>query len=146
MTPLRAAMAFLAKREHTRAELARKLARRFDSDSVRAALEDIAARGWLSDLRFARAYIRANGAKFGREKLCENLRIRGVGEDDIGAALTELSADDCARAAAILTAKYRGEIYDEKMLARVKRFLCGRGFAEEDAESAIQTHNRRTEK
>lgn len=144
MTPLRAAMALLAKREYARRELAEKLARRFDSDAVRAALDDLSARGWLSDLRFARAYLRQTAAKFGQEKLRENLRLRGVGEDDIAAALSDLPPDDRARAAEALSAKYGNAILaDDKARARGERFLRGRGFSEEDAAQAMAMHQRR---
>lgn len=145
MTPLRAALALLAKREHARGELAQKLSRRFDSDSVRAALDDLTARGWLSDLRFARAYLRQTGGKFGREKLRENLAKRGVGDADIAAALAEIPEDEIARAAAVLATKYRGAKIpaDEKARARAARFLQGRGFGEEDAAAAVEMHNRR---
>ena len=144
MNVRRAALSLLARREHARCELAEKLARRFDADSIAAALDELAQNGMLCDLRFARAYLRETGNKFGREKLREKLLSRGVSEGDIAAALSEIGGDECQRAAAALSAKYGGaKLAEEKSRARAARFLGARGFAEEDAERALAMHNAR---
>ncbi len=57
--PRRKAMELLTRREHSRQELERKLiARGFDDEAVRDAVEDMAARGWQDDTRFAHALAR----------------------------------------------------------------------------------------
>ena len=134
-----AAMSLLARREHSRRELAEKLSRRFGAAAVLAALKSLEQSGMLSDLRYARAYLREAGRKFGREKLRQNLQSRGVHSADIDSAMkAEISGGECARAAAVLAAKYGGAVLAEgKPQARALRFLHSRGFLAEDAECAV---------
>ena len=54
------AMRFLARREHSRAELRRKLSPKVaQGDDLEVLLDDLARSGWLSDARFAEQSIRA---------------------------------------------------------------------------------------
>lgn len=145
MNVRRAALSLLAKREHSRRELAEKLARRFAPDSVSALLDELTKNDLLSDLRFARAFVRDTGGKFGRAMLRQKLQLRGVSEDDINSALEEIAEDECARALSALSAKYGGApLTEEKSRARAGRFLCARGFAEDDVARALALHNRRS--
>ncbi|MGI9305898.1 MAG: regulatory protein RecX [Gammaproteobacteria bacterium] len=143
-TAKNAAIALLARREHARGELAAKLARRFPETEITAALDSLAQSGMQSDLRFARAYLELAGKKFGREKLRQTLRARGVADADADAAMDEINEDECARAAAVLTAKYGDTaLREEKSCARALRFLETRGFMREDAETALARQNRK---
>ena len=69
------AMRFLARREHSRAELQRKLsAVAEEGDNVEALLDDLAKKGWLSDARFAEQIIRSKARRFGPLKARHLLR------------------------------------------------------------------------
>src|SRR5688572_5918917 len=87
--PLRArAMRFLARREHSREELRRKLApKAAEGEDIEALLDDLAQRGWLSDARFAEHTARAKARRFGPIKLAHYLKSRGVGEESIAAGI-----------------------------------------------------------
>ncbi len=138
-TAKNAAMALLARREHSRGELAQKLARRFGEGEIGAALNFLEKSGMLSDLRFARAYLQMAGKKFGREKLRENLQNRGVSSADIVSAMeAELTETEIARALAVLAAKTgAAALAAGKPQARALQFLLSRGFLQEDAETAV---------
>ena len=72
------AMRFLARREHSREELRRKLAPTLvEGDNLEAILDDLAARGWLSDSRYAEHAIRARSRRFGPLRLAQELREIG---------------------------------------------------------------------
>ena len=87
-------MRFLARREHTRAELARKLASRAqEGEDVERVLDELARKGWLSDARFAEQAARAKSRRFGPIKLAHYLRSRGVGEEAITAGLQRAGAE-----------------------------------------------------
>ena len=64
------ALQFLARREHARAELARKLAAYAESaEEIDAVLDDLVARRLLSDARYAEMRMHARGARFGNARL-----------------------------------------------------------------------------
>ncbi|MEM8962129.1 MAG: regulatory protein RecX [Acidobacteriota bacterium] len=87
------ALGLLARRDHFRAELARKLDQRgFDADEVDGALERLTDAGLLDDDKAARAYVRARQrrAPLGRIRLLAELRAKGVDEHIAENALEEL--------------------------------------------------------
>ena len=138
-TAKNAALSLLSRREHSRGELEAKLSSRYGAEGIRAALDSLESCGLLSDLRFARAYLKTAGRKFGREKLRENLRARCVSSAVADSAMElEITEKEGLRAYAALSAKTGGaELSGEKARARAVRFLLSRGFSEEDAESAV---------
>jgi regulatory protein len=123
------AMRFLARREHTRVELRRKLAARAqEGEDVEAVLDDLAKRGWLSDSRFAEQAIRAKSRRFGPMKLAHYLRSKGVGDEAIEAGLRGAGADGIASVEAVWRSRFRASPADEREKLRQVRFLQGRGF------------------
>jgi regulatory protein len=128
------AMRFLARREHSRAELQRKLAPLAgEGDDVLALLEDFARRGWLSDRRFAEQLIRAKARRFGPLKLARELRAKGIDEETIAAGFRAAEIDPmAARMQAVWASRFRAKPVEERELARQARFLQGRGFPLDD--------------
>lgn len=135
--PLDAAVRLLARREHSRRQLAGKLSQRGHSaDAVRAALARLAETGLQSDRRFAVAYVRETRDKFGDRRLRDELMRRGVGGDDIDAAIhAECKMPESERLAAVL---------DKKMSAtptatplQLYRFLSARGFSDSNIRRAL---------
>ena len=123
-------MRFLARREHTRAELKRKLAARAEEgDDVDALLDDLTRRGWLSDERFAEQAARAKARRFGPIKLAHYLRSKGVGDAAIASGLRVAGADGVASLEAVWRSRYKQPPGDEREKLRQVRFLQGRGFA-----------------
>lgn len=74
----------LARREHSRTELKRKLSRRaFDADVIQVALDALESSGALSDERFVAAYIESRANRgFGPLRIAAELRERGVHASD----------------------------------------------------------------
>lgn len=127
------AMRLLARREHSREELRRKLAPRVaEGEDLEAVLDELAARGWLSDARFAEQAIRANARRFGPRKLAESLRARGVGEEEIAAAFRAAGPDGGSSVERVWSGRFGAAPADARDKARQVRFLQGRGFALED--------------
>jgi len=121
------ALRHLVRREHSRAELARKLAPYAESPLVLAALlDELACRGQLSDERYAEGRVRALARKFGPARIRHDLRQKGVAEHFVDAASGE---GELERARAILARKYREPATSPKERARRARFLQGRGFS-----------------
>jgi regulatory protein len=127
------ALRLLARREHSREELRRKLAPHLsESDDVESLLDDFTQRGWLSDARFAEQAIRAKARRFGPFKLAQQLRACGVNEEAIAAAFHAAGADGQSSLETVWKSRFRELPADDRALARQVRFLQGRGFALDD--------------
>jgi regulatory protein len=97
--PRESALAFLARRAHTRVELRRKLLRKgFGCEEVEACLDDLASRGWLDDAATAAslASSRSRGGR-GRRRIASELAAKGVSRADADAALARIDPVDEAR-------------------------------------------------
>ena len=141
-TVRQAALNLLARREHSRRELAQKLGRRFDSADIGQALDALEEGGLLCDFRFAAHYARWRAPKMGALKIRDELRKRGVAGEHIDSALAAVEEGETERAAAALAAKFGDEAIEGKALLRAARFLQSRGFLDEDIARAVGLHNR----
>jgi regulatory protein len=122
------AVACLARREHSRAELARKLAAHGSEEEIEPVLQDLERQGLLSDARFADAYLRSRAGQRGNARLRQDLRAKGLAADIIESQVAGLT-DELERARAVWTRKYGAAPADGKEWARQARFLQGRGFS-----------------
>lgn len=137
-------MRLLARREHTRAELQRKLAASAQQgDDVEGLLDELARRGWLSDARFAEQAIRAKSRRFGPIKLASYLKGKGVAEEAIAEALRDVGAEGDSGLEAVWRSRFRAPAADEREKLRQVRFLQGRGFAADDIFRFLRTLERK---
>jgi regulatory protein len=129
-TELRArALRLLARREHTRLELCRKLAPHVDDPArLEAVLDDLASRGWLSDARFVETFVHARKERFGPARIRRALLERGVAEEVIAGALPSLQAGALDAARAVWARKFKAPAATPAERARQVRFLQSRGF------------------
>src|SRR5260221_5041566 len=122
------AMRFLARREHSRAELARKLAPiAAAGEDIEALLDELSAKGWLSDTRYAELAVRAKARRFGPLKVAHELRAKGVGDETIAAAFRTAAQDGAADLPRILGTRLSAFPHNDRERARQVRFLQGRG-------------------
>jgi regulatory protein len=127
------ALRMLARREHSREELRRKLqAKAGEGDDVEALLDELAVNGWLSDARFAELTIRARAGRFGPLKLAQQLRNCGVDDETISAGFRAAGEDGASDIGKVWASRFRAPPADDRELARHVRFLQGRGFALDD--------------
>ena len=124
------AIKLLARREHSRAELARKLAPLGTREEIDTLLAELERTKLLSDVRVADAYLRGHSDRFGIARLRQALRARGI---ETGLAEQQLAAggfpDELARARALWTRKFGTPPADRREWARQARFLQARGFS-----------------
>ena len=123
------ALRLLARREHSRRELSRKLAAHAESgEALEQLLDALEAKKQLSDERFAAERARVLSRKYGAARIRQDLKARGVTDT----AVPELSVEDeKARARAILDRKYRDPATTREERAKRMRFLQSRGFSTE---------------
>lgn len=128
-TPREQALAFLARREHSRAELARKLEHAGHAqEEITALLDDFEARNWLSDRRFAESWVADHLARSGPVKLAYELRQRGVAEGLIESVLADTRESELERAREVWRKKFGTPPVNAQEKAKQMRFLQGRGF------------------
>jgi regulatory protein len=124
------AIRLLARREHTRAELARKLAVHGTQEEIDAVLTELQACHLQSDSRFAESYVRSHAARLGASRLRQTLKTKGVTGELIEAQLAPgVLPDELERARAVWSRKFSAAPADVREWARQARFLQGRGFA-----------------
>ena len=145
------AVRLLGSRDHSSAELTRKLSQRdVDEESIALALEELRQANYLNDERFARALAeqRLRGGR-GPMAIRAKLRERGIDAVLADEAIEALGADWTERAGEVLAARFdAAAIADDEPRARAKiaRFLQGRGFASGDALRALDEARRRIER
>jgi regulatory protein len=123
------ALRLLARREHSRAELRRKLAAHADDgDDLEALLDDFTRRGWLSEERFVEQAVRARAQRHGPLRIAHHLREKGIGEEAIARAVADARAGQHEALAAAWRSRFGRLPADQAEKARQVRFLQGRGF------------------
>lgn len=123
------ALRLLARREHSRAELGRKLAPRAESpDALESLLESLEQKKQLSNERFAAERARVLSRKFGAARIRQDLKSKGVDRETIDRISSE---GELERASAILSRKYRAPPLTREERAKRMRFLQSRGFSSE---------------
>ena len=124
------AIRLLARREHTSAELARKLAAHGTAEEVAAVIAELQASHLQSDSRATESYLRRHAARLGATRLRQNLKSRGVAGELIQAQLAPgVVPDELERARTVWSRKFSAAPATPREWARQARFLQGRGFA-----------------
>lgn len=118
-----------------------KLATRgFDPETIERVLEDLGARDWLSDRRFAEHYVASRRERgYGPIRIREELRYRGI-EDEISAACLD-NRDPAWRDEAGRALRRRfgaSDSLDRAEWARRARFLARRGYDPEQIRGALR--------
>lgn len=129
----------LARREHSRAELARKLAAHAESaEQIETLLDQLAARGWLSEARFAESRANVLARKFGSRKIEYDLRSRGVPAEVVERTVDQARAQELENCRAAWQKKFGALPQDAAERGRQMRFLAGRGFSTEAVRQVLK--------
>jgi regulatory protein len=129
------ALRYLAQREHSRAELERKLARHVEdgpdgsaAERIAHALDELAAHGLLSEARVAESVLAGQGARFGARRLKQTMQAKGLDPALVAATLQQARASEEERARGVWRRKFGTPAQDAPERARQMRFLAARGF------------------
>lgn len=138
------ALRLLARREHSRYELAMKLRqRKLDPVDYEPVLDEYEAEGWLSDERFAEIYCRQRiELGYGPLRILGELQQRGIHWTP--ELIAQTSEQQWRDSAARLRARRfgladLGEDWEGKV--RQARFLSRRGFTAEQVEHALEARD-----
>lgn len=126
------AVDYLSRREHSRLELARKLAR-YAPDAgeaeIDAVLSWLEAEGLLSNERFTQSLVHRRSSGLGTARVLQELRQHGVDSGHIAEVRSELEASELQRAHAVWQKRFGHPGSDPAERARQQRFLAQRGFS-----------------
>lgn len=129
------AMNILARREHSRAELTRKLVPHAEADEVEALLDQLEQENLLSNSRYVDMLAHARAGKHGSLRLKADLREKGVSESEMRDALEAARMQDLEAARAVWQKKFGAQSAEVNNVAaeraRQYRFLASRGFPSE---------------
>ncbi|MFD2643075.1 recombination regulator RecX [Pseudomonas japonica] len=128
----RTAMDLLARREHGRAELTRKLRQRGASpEMIEHELDRLADEGLLSEARYLESYISSRARSgYGPARIREELTQRGLPRGDVEQALREADIDWQEQLADVWRRKFAGQLPgDPRERAKQTRFLVYRGYS-----------------
>ena len=108
----RAAMDLLARREHGRVELARKLRQRgAPPDLIEQALDRLCEQGLLSESRYLESFVRSRAnAGYGPLRIREELAQRGLPRADIEQALRDSGFDWSEQLRGLWQRKFAGSL------------------------------------
>jgi len=135
------AMDYLARREHSRGELASKLsAKAFDREEIDVVLDKLESDGLLSDQRFSECFVRSRAqAGFGPRRIAVELQQRKVSDAHQRDAFLQLACDwrdilqqqwQKRRATQVL-----GEA---RSYAKQMRYFVNRGFSPDMIKQVLQ--------
>lgn len=123
------ALRLLSGREHSRAELERKL-QRFEEEpgSLAQALDDLQAKGFISEQRVIESVLNRRAAKLGASRIQQELQGKGLAPELVAEAVRALRASELARAREVWRKKFAHAPQDAAERAKQMRFLASRGF------------------
>ena len=136
----RSALNALARREHSRLELERKLGGRgYSEDVIATTLDRLEETGLLDADRFCESFVRSRISKGqGPARIERELSERGIDAERAGIAL-QRSEDWVALAREVRRRRFGDEVPKEyKERARQSRFLQYRGFSSEQIRAALR--------
>lgn len=124
------ALRYLAGREHSRAELVRKLApHEAEPGQIERVLDDLQAKDFISEERVVASVINRRAASLGGARLRQELQAKGIDPERVRDAVAQLKDSELERAQEVWRKRFGDAPEDTKQWARQVRFLMARGFA-----------------
>ena len=124
--------AMVARKSRTIKEAREKLyGKGFHKDAVEHAISVVSSYGYLNDEEYAKSFVENGSRSKGSFRLKREMQLKGVGEEDLNLALSELDEEDECESAKIVAIKYlKGkDAEDEKTKEKLFRHLVSRGYS-----------------
>jgi regulatory protein len=126
------ALRYLSAREHSRAELERKLASHEEEPGQLASvLDDLLAKGFINEQRVVESVINRRSSRLGSLRIKQELQAKGLAPDMVSSAVGTLRATELERAREVWRKKFGAPPVDAAERGKQMRFLASRGFAAE---------------
>lgn len=126
------ALRLLSQREHSRAELERKLAQYEEEPGTLAqALDELAAKDFISEARVVQSVLHQRAQRLGAARVRQELQRKGIAPEAVAEAVAGLRDSELARAREVWRRRFGAPADDATGRARQARFLAARGFSGE---------------
>jgi regulatory protein len=126
------ALRLLSAREHSRAELERKLAaHEQEPGDLQRVLDALQAKGFLDDQRVVESVLHRRAGKLGAGRIRQELQAKGVEAQAVASAIADLKSTELGRAREVWRRKFGTPAADAAGRAKQARFLMARGFGGE---------------
>jgi len=133
------ALRFLSQREHSRAELERKLAPHEEVPGELAkALDELQARDFINDGRAVDSLVNRRSGKLGSTRIRQELAAKGLSGDAVAEAMAGLKDTEQSRALDVWRKKFGQAPQTPQERAKQMRFLLTRGFNAEVVRRVVQ--------
>jgi len=123
------ALRLLSTREHSRAELERKLAD-FEEEPGQLAkvLDTLQAKDFINEGRVVESVVHRRAGKLGASRIKQELQAKGLEPQAVAEAVQALRASEVDRAREVWRKKFGAPPADAAERAKQMRFLASRGF------------------
>jgi regulatory protein len=126
------ALRLLGQREHSRAELERKLRQHETTPGELAqALDDLQSKGFINEQRVLESVVFRRAPRLGAQRVRQELQAKGLAPEAIAQAVADLQGSELERARAVWQRKFGALAPDPQTRAKQVRFLASRGFGAE---------------
>ena len=126
------ALRYLSAREHSRAELERKLAAHEEEPGQLAkVLDDLLAKGFISEQRVVESVINRRAPRMGSLRIKHELQSKGLAPEAVNEAVATLKTTELERAREVWRKKFGAPPSDAAERGKQMRFLASRGFGAE---------------
>ena len=133
------ALRLLSQREHSRAELERKLAPHEEEPGELAkALDELQARDFINDGRTIESVVHRRSGKLGAGRIQQELAAKGLSGEAVAEAMASLRETELSRAQDVWRKKFGQPPEDAAQKAKQMRFLLTRGFGAEVVRRVIK--------
>jgi regulatory protein len=123
------ALRLLGNREHSRAELERKLAAHEEEPGqLRRVLDELQAKGFIDEQRVVASVLHRRAPRLGAMRIRQELQGKGLAPALVAEAVAQLGASEVQRAREVWQRRFGEPPGDAKERARQARFLAARGF------------------
>ena len=126
------ALRLLAGREHSRAELQRKLsAHETEPGELAKALDELESKGFINEQRVLESVVHRRSARLGAARVRQELQAKGLNPQAVAEAVASLQDSEEARAREVWRKKFGAPPGDAAERGKQMRFLLTRGFSAE---------------
>lgn len=124
------ALRLLGQREHSRAELLRKLRPHVqEGEDLDAVLAELEEKDFISEERVVASVVNLRAGRMGAARIRQELQAKGVGGEVVQHALAQLQDTELARAREVWRRRFGEPAADPQGRAKQVRFLMARGFS-----------------
>jgi len=124
------ALRLLGSREHSRAELEKKLQpHETEPGALAKVLDTLQAKGFINEERVLESVLHRRAAKLGTQRIKQELRAKGLDPAAVAQAVDQLRGSELERAREVWRKKFGVPPVDAAERAKQLRFLASRGFA-----------------